>query len=55
MPGWDEDISKCKSYDELPENAKNYLNKISELIGVDVDIVSVGPDREQTFVLKELL
>ena len=55
MPGWDEDISKCKSYNELPKNAKNYLKKISELIGVDVKIVSVGPDREQTFILKEIL
>ena len=53
LPGWDEDISKCKSYDELPANAKNYINKISEIVGVEVGIVSVGADRNKTFILKD--
>ncbi|MBQ8451668.1 MAG: adenylosuccinate synthase [Clostridia bacterium] len=55
MPGWEEDISKCTTYKSLPENAKKYLNKISELIGVDVKIVSVGPDRKQTIILKDIM
>lgn len=50
-PGWSEDISKVKTYEELPENAKSYLKRIEELSGVPVDIVSVGPGREETMVI----
>ena len=50
MPGWDEDITKAASYDELPEAARNYIARIEELSGVKVGIVSVGPDRAQTIV-----
>ncbi|ACS79522.1 adenylosuccinate synthase [Maridesulfovibrio salexigens] len=50
MPGWDEDITKASSYDELPEAARNYIARIEELSGVKVGIVSVGPDRAQTIV-----
>ncbi|WP_342257737.1 adenylosuccinate synthase [Spiroplasma endosymbiont of Nomada ruficornis] len=53
MPGWNEDITNITSYDELPENAKNYLKKISELVGVPIRIFSVGPDRKQTIFIKE--
>lgn len=53
--GWMTDISGMRSYDELPENAKKYLRRISEVAGVELGIVSVGPNREQTIVLKELL
>jgi adenylosuccinate synthase len=49
MPGWDEDITGARSWDELPENAVKYLRRIEELSGVKVGIVSVGPDRVQTF------
>ncbi|WP_018125551.1 adenylosuccinate synthase [Desulfovibrio oxyclinae] len=49
LPGWDEDITKAKSWDDLPLNAKKYLERIQELTGVTVGLVSVGPDREQTF------
>lgn len=50
--GWNTDISKAKSMDELPENAKIYLNKLEELVGIPIKIVSVGPDREQTIILE---
>ena len=53
--GWMTDISGIRNYDELPENAKKYLAKISEVSGVELGIISVGPNREQTIVLKELL
>ena len=49
MPGWDEDITKARSWDDLPANAVNYLKRIEEITGVKVGIVSVGPDRIQTF------
>jgi len=54
MPGWKEDITKIKNFSDLPINAQNYVLKISEITKVPVVIVSVGPDREQTIVLKEL-
>ena len=50
MPGWSEDITKCRSYNDLPQTARDYIARIEELIGVPVSIVSVGPDREQTMV-----
>ncbi len=55
LPGWKEDITKVTSFSDLPVNAQAYLNKVSELTGVPIAIFSVGPDRTQTIVLKELL
>ena len=52
LPGWDEDITAAKSWEDLPENAQKFLKRISELVGVPLVTVSVGPDREQTIVLK---
>lgn len=49
MPGWDEDISGVTRWADLPETAKAYLTRLEELSGVPVGIVSVGPDRAQTF------
>jgi len=49
LPGWREDISKVASWADLPLNAKNYLERMEELSGVPVGLVSVGPDRSQTF------
>ncbi len=51
MPGWDEDITGVKSFEELPVNAKKYLNKIAELIQVPIGMFSVGPDRDQTIMV----
>ncbi|OHE32180.1 MAG: adenylosuccinate synthase [Tenericutes bacterium GWD2_38_27] len=55
VPGWKEDITEVKSFDELPENTKKYLNKLSELVGVELGMFSVGPDRRQTIMVKEIL
>ena len=52
IDGWKQDITKVKSYDELPENAKKYLKRLEELIGVPITIISVGPDRDQTIILQ---
>ena len=46
-----EDITKCKTYEELPENAKLYLKRLEEILGIKITIISVGPDREQTIFL----
>jgi adenylosuccinate synthase len=54
MPGWQEDISNVKTFEELPEAAKNYLNKIKELAGVDLFLVAVGPRRDETIILQQV-
>ena len=48
LPGWKSDISSCRSWDELPANAKAYFLRIEQLLGIPVAIISVGPGREQT-------
>ena len=48
MPTWKEDISGITEYDKLPENARKYVEKIEEFLGVPITIVSVGPERSQT-------
>ena len=52
LPGWQEDITGCRSLEELPVNARNYIKRVAELVGVPVAMFSVGPDREQTIVLQ---
>lgn len=48
MPGWKTDISKCREWAELPQEARNYLDRLSELTGCRVMTAGVGPDREET-------
>lgn len=48
LPGWKTDMTKMRSEDEFPEEFNAYLSFIEEQLGVPVQIVSVGPDREQT-------
>ncbi|MGI6106017.1 MAG: adenylosuccinate synthase [Raoultibacter sp.] len=51
LPGWKGvDISTCRSYEELPENARKYVEYLEALSGVRISIIGVGPDREQTIV-----
>lgn len=54
LPGWEEDIAGCRSLDELPENARNYVRRVGELVGVRISTFSVGPDREQTNILESV-
>ncbi len=49
FPGWMKDTSVAKSFSELPPNAKAYLRQIRKIIGVDIALISVGSDRNQTF------
>ena len=51
MPGWSESTVGAKSIDDLPENARNYLKRLEEMVGVPVDIVSTGPERDETIIL----
>ena len=52
MPGWRESTFGLQSYDELPSAAKTYLSRIETLSGVPIDIISTGPDRAETIVLR---
>ncbi|NKB64684.1 MAG: adenylosuccinate synthase [Gammaproteobacteria bacterium] len=52
MPGWKEVTAGVRDYESLPTNAKKYLGRISELIGLPIDIVSTGAERDDTMVLK---
>ena len=52
MPGWTDDIRKVRRYQDLPAATQNYLKRVEELVGVPIQIVSVGPDREETMVVQ---
>jgi adenylosuccinate synthase len=52
MPGWKESTIGVTSYDDLPINARRYLERLQSLAGVPIDIISTGPGREQTIVLR---
>jgi adenylosuccinate synthase len=52
MPGWSESTVGVKNYDDLPENARAYLKRIEEITETPIDIISTGPDRNETIVLR---
>lgn len=54
MDGWKEDISNVRKFNDLPDNAKKYLKKLESLVKVPISMVSVGPEREQIIVVKEI-
>ena len=54
LPGWREEISAVRQLADLPENARKYLKRLGEIIGRPVEIVSVGPDRDQTMFAESL-
>ncbi len=52
MPGWSETTVGTRNKDELPQNALNYLKRLEEVVGIPVDIISTGPERDETIVLR---
>lgn len=52
LPGWETDVQEVRQWNDLPENAKRFLQRISELVGCPIGLVSVGPDREQTILVE---
>ena len=52
MPGWSESTVGAKTLDELPANARAYIKRLEELVEAPVDIISTGPDRNETIVLR---
>ncbi|MGI5504064.1 adenylosuccinate synthase [Lentzea sp. CA-135723] len=55
LPGWFEDISHCRTFDELPANAKAYVEYLEGIIGARVSAIGVGPGRDQTIVRHDVL
>jgi adenylosuccinate synthase len=55
LPGWDDDITKARSLEELPYAARRYVERIEELSGAPISAVGVGPGRDETLVLREML
>jgi adenylosuccinate synthase len=52
MPGWKESTVGIRNYDDLPDNAKAYLKRIEEITETPIDIISTGPDRKETIILR---
>jgi adenylosuccinate synthase len=52
MPGWSENTFGTKCWDDLPKNAQNYISKLEELCDVPVHIISTGPERDETILIK---
>jgi adenylosuccinate synthase len=52
LSGWEEDLSRMKSFDDLPEKARDYLKTIEDIAETPIMLISVGPGREQTIFLK---
>jgi adenylosuccinate synthase len=54
LPGWQTSIGQCRSWDELPENARSYCQTLAELAGAPLGVISVGADRAQTIIMPAL-
>ncbi len=54
LPGWSEDITECQTFAELPLPCRDYIARLSELVGIDVELASVGPQREATITRGDL-
>jgi adenylosuccinate synthase len=55
LPGWFEDISHCRTLEELPANARAYVDRLQELAGARISAIGVGPGQEQTIVVHDVL
>ncbi|WP_417288990.1 adenylosuccinate synthase [Corynebacterium variabile] len=55
MPAWDEDISGCRAFEELPEKARDYILRLEELSGCRISYIGVGPGRDETIVRHDVL
>ncbi|MCJ1710114.1 adenylosuccinate synthase [Clavibacter michiganensis subsp. phaseoli] len=55
FPGWQEDITACRRFEDLPKNAQDYVTAIERMSGARISAIGVGPEREQVVVLHDLL
>jgi adenylosuccinate synthase len=54
-PGWDEDVSSARRVEDLPENARRYVEAIEQMVGVQAALLSVGPGRDETIARSDPL
>ncbi|MGL5512503.1 MAG: adenylosuccinate synthase [Sporomusa sp.] len=54
LPGWSESTTNVRNYQDLPLNARRYIERLSEVTGIAIGIVSVGPGREQTIIIEDM-
>ena len=52
--GWEEDVSEARTFNELPKNAQVFVDKIASFTDVPIDMISVGPEREQAIIVKKI-
>nr|HPQ60733.1 adenylosuccinate synthetase [Syntrophales bacterium] len=52
LDGWTEDIGNVRTFEELPANTRRYVQRVEEMSGVEVILVSVGPGRNETIIKK---
>ncbi|TET38829.1 MAG: adenylosuccinate synthase [Dehalococcoidia bacterium] len=55
LPGWQSDINMLRRFEDLPPEARSYVRRLEELIACPIDLISVGPRREQTIVVREVI
>ena len=55
LPGWTEDITGCRTFEELPANAQAYVRRLEELMGTRVSVIGVGPGRDESIILHDML
>lgn len=55
LPGWRSDITGARSYDDLPANARNYVDYLEDISGAPISAIGVGPDREATIAVRDLI
>ena len=55
MPGWDTPTASVRRYEDLPREARNYVERIQELIGCPIDVISTGPHRDETVMVRQMM
>jgi adenylosuccinate synthase len=55
VDGWSEDISKCRTFADLPANTRAYVNRLEELVGARISGIGVGPGRGEVVMVHDLL
>ncbi|OEX94698.1 adenylosuccinate synthase [Corynebacterium sp. BCW_4722] len=55
MPAWDEDITECRTFEDLPQKAQDYVLRLEELSGAPISYIGVGPGRDQTIVRQDVM
>ena len=55
LPGWSEDISGARGVEDLPANARAYVRAVEEMVGRRISVIGVGPERDESVVVHDLL